>query len=577
MAQHARKGKSPKNAPAVGSSTPHVEGDRNARNGSAGAFFGALAHLSAGFALVLAVLTLAGSASADVCVVATPGVTFGCESGTAPRANTATSQTASPAAAATTDSAAAAATDSFRASATTPRFDPTHVAVTFKTTIKRAQATAIVTKAGGTVTRAIPALHAYLVRVAPAEMQSVLTTLNASAAVETAGREPISEILDTTPNDSAWPEQVGLRLAGFPRAWDAARGTPQTVVAVIDTGVDASQQDLRGALVPGYDFANRDSDPADDNGHGTAVAGIIGARADNRLGVAGVCWRCQVMPIKALDASGSGDDTVIAAAVVWAVDHGADVINMSLGGPGESPQLSDALAYAARHDVVVVAAAGNSGTTTPFYPAADNGALSVAATTDSDQRYSWSTFGSWVDVAAPGCNVASQRGGGVVRFCGTSSAAPIVAGLAALARSAFPDASAESVERAIEQTTAGVGSIVRYGRIDAARTLATLAPVQTTQRLTGKLRPGTRTLVFTLDVGEGLLNVTARFARTARLALTLQADDGTTIASASGYRTVNVQQHVSAGRMRLIVSRANAKGGVAVALTATYAPKSGPG
>jgi subtilisin family serine protease len=569
MAQHARKPKSPKNAPAVGSSTSHVEGDRTARNGSAGAFFGAFAHLSAAVAVVLLLLASVGSASADVCVVATPGVMFGCERSGAGNPPTTATTTA-------THATSTSEPDSLRASSTTPTFDPTHVAVTFKPTTKRTQATAIVTKAGGSVARAIPALHAYLVRVEPADTQRALAALRASPAVETAGREPIAEILDTTPNDSAWPEQVGLRLAGFPRAWDAARGTPQTVVAVIDTGVDAAQQDLRGALVPGYDFANRDTDPGDDNGHGTAVAGIIGARADNRLGVAGICWRCQVMPIKALDASGSGDDMVIAAAVVWAVDHGADVINLSLGGPGNSPQLSDALAYAARHDVVVVAAAGNSGTTTPFYPAADTAALSVAATTDSDQRYSWSNFGSWVDVAAPGCNVASQRGGGIVRFCGTSSAAPIVAGLAALARSAFPDASAESVEGAIEQTTTGVGSMVRYGRIDAARTLATLAPAQTTQRLTGRLRPGTRALAFTLDVAEGLVNVTARFARTAQLSLSLVAQDGTTIATASGYRSVTMQQHVSSGRVRLIVSRVKARGGVPFALTATYVAKSTP-
>ena len=137
---------------------------------------------------------------------------------------------------------------------------------------------------------------------------------------------------------------------------------------------------------------------------------------------------------------GSLYPTVIAAAIVWAADHGARVINLSLGGPGSSVALADAIAYASARDVIVVAAVGNAGATTQFFPAADTHAVSVAATTVADRRYSWSNFGSWVRVAAPGCNLAPVRGGGYGTFCGTSSATPVVAGLVALELSAQPSA-----------------------------------------------------------------------------------------------------------------------------------------
>ena len=175
----------------------------------------------------------------------------------------------------------------------------------------------------------------------------MLVALQSSSAVANAAKEPIAEAFDTSPDDTDWPQQAGLRVAGFPKAWDVTQGSSKIVVAVIDTGVDAKHPDLRGALVPGWDFVGNDADPADDHGHGTAVAGVIGARSNNRVGVAGICWRCLVMPIKVLDSKGNGDDTLIAAGIVWAVNHGARVLNLSLGGPGSSVELGNALMYAA--------------------------------------------------------------------------------------------------------------------------------------------------------------------------------------------------------------------------------------
>jgi subtilisin family serine protease len=306
----------------------------------------------------------------------------------------------------------------------------------------------------------------------------------------------------------------------------------RVAVAVVDTGVDLKQADLRaaarvplqGALVPGANFVTVGASPMDDHGHGTAVAGIIAARSNNKQGITGACWFRLVMPVKVLDRNGSGDDTQIAAGIVWAIDHGARVINLSLGGPGTTPELTAALAYAARKGVVVVAAAGNSGTTIPFYPAADPNALSVAATTFDDQPYNWTNFGSWVNVAAPGCNIAPILSGGYGAFCGTSSASPLVAGIAALALSERPTATGTQVVQAIEQSAKPVGSFVHYGRVNAPDTLAALAtmrgPADVVRR--GKLTRTHPTRTYEFSAAPGEFAATARFSH-GRMTLTQTA------------------------------------------------------
>ena len=255
-----------------------------------------------------------------------------------------------------------------------------------------------------------------------------------------------------SPNDVHWPGQWGLHRAGFASAWNLAQGSRRTIIGVVDTGVDRSHPDLRAAVLSGYDFVDGDANPSDEHGHGTAVAGILAARGNNRTGIAGACWRCRILPVRVLARNGTGNATTVAAGITWAVDHGADVINLSLGGGRSTPALEHALAYAARRDVVLVAAAGNDGSTRRFYPAASRHVVAVAATNRSDGIYRWSNRGGWIDTAAPGCNVATWRGGGYATFCGTSSAASLVAGLAALVRSANPEASAAEIERLLDSS-----------------------------------------------------------------------------------------------------------------------------
>jgi subtilisin family serine protease len=329
--------------------------------------------------------------------------------------------------------------------------------------------------AGATVEQSIGAIDTKVVELPPARMDEAIDSLEESPAVEYVEPEVVLEATDTVPNDILWPQQWGPSRVRAQKAWDATHGSPSVVVAVVDTGVDYTHPDLQGLFVDGYDFVNKDADARDDQGHGTAVAGVIAARTQNREGQAGMCWTCRVMPIKVLDASGSGTTSDIAAGIVWAVNHGARVINLSLGGAGTTQALGDAVSYAAEKGAIVLAAAGNSGTTTRFYPAAYPGALSVAATTPEDKLYDWSNRGEdWVQVAAPGCDVAPVRGGGYGTFCGTSAATPVTSGIAALALSLDPGLSASQLEAGLRAGAVDRLSSVRYGRVDALRTLAAL-------------------------------------------------------------------------------------------------------
>lgn len=275
----------------------------------------------------------------------------------------------------------------------------------------------------------------------------------------------------------------------FLEAWELGTGSPGTIVAVLDTGIDADHEDL-GTIAPGYDFVNDDSDPHDDNGHGTAVAGIIAGQGGNGKGVAGVCWGCTIMPVKVLGAGNSGSWKDVATGIEWATDHGAKVINMSFGLKTGSATVAAAVKYAQSHQVVLVASAGNGDSSTPNYPAVYDGVISAAAVDQAGNRYSvsngnvsggWgSNYGSWVDVDAPGCiattwpGADSQPEGRYTYFCGTSAAAPFVSGLAGLALSRTPSASSDQVIASIEAAGQAASASSTHGLIDASGTLGTL-------------------------------------------------------------------------------------------------------
>jgi subtilisin family serine protease len=439
-----------------------------------------------------------------------------------------------------------------------PRYDPRRLGLTAHRAATERGLEALFERAGVALERVIPHVRAYIVDVEPGQRQRALRVLRQSPLVASAGREPLLEALAVTPDDEDWPQQWGLRVVGLPQAWAVTQGSKQVIVAVLDTGVDSDHAELRNALVPGYDFVNSDAETTDDNGHGTAVAGIVAARANNGNGIAGVCWRCSIMPVKVLDSAGVGSVSLIAAGIVWAVDHGARVINLSLGGSATLQSLTDAIAYASGKGVAVVAAAGNDGANSLIYPAADPLALSVAATTSSDQRYPWSNFGSWVRVAAPGCNIAPLRAGGEGIFCGTSSATPMVAGLVALAYSVNPVASRAEVEHALESSAVPLPATARYGRVSAPGALALLAPrgpvpsSRAVATLRGRLDP--RGLTFPLNVGAGRLRAKLKSFGRATLSLTVFRPEATTpFARAAGRNALQLEARVPAGALRFVI------------------------
>jgi subtilisin family serine protease len=282
-----------------------------------------------------------------------------------------------------------------------------------------------------------------------------------------------------TPNDPLYLDfqEKYLSNARFPQAWDVTLGSSNTSVAVVDTGVDLAHPDLEGArLKPGYDFVNDDDDPQDDNGHGTFVAGAAAAITNNSEGVAGAAWRGGIIPVKVLDSLGLGTDADIAAGITWAADHAAEVINLSLGGPDTSQVLEDAVSYALSQDVVVVASAGNDGTSLPIYPAAYEGVMAVSATDRSGTFAYFSNYGWWVDISAPGMLITSTYwylGDHIYATGhGTSFAAPLVSGAALLVRYKNPawtqaDVVDEFLTRSQDRGPAGIDPFYGRGWLDA--------------------------------------------------------------------------------------------------------------
>ena len=254
-----------------------------------------------------------------------------------------------------------------------------------------------------------------------------------------AARVPVDPCFVTCP--AAVDGQPELRTVRAPAAWDVTTGSAAVTVAVLDTLAEVNHPDLAGKVVKGPDFVTeRCGGRTSAAGHGTAVAGIVGAHTDDGQGIASLGWQTKVLSIGVLDECGIGSASAISRAVRYAVDNGARVVNLSLSGDA-NPALADAVAYARQHGVLVVAAAGNEGSEAPAYPAAYPGVVAVASTDAEAGGISpFSNTGPWVDIAAPGQDVLSTAsGGGYGQFSGTSFAAPLVAATAALVLARHPE------------------------------------------------------------------------------------------------------------------------------------------
>lgn len=281
-------------------------------------------------------------------------------------------------------------------------------------------------------------------------------------------------------------------------AWDITKGSPSIVIGIIDTGIDYTHPDLGGKFGPaykvmgGYDFANSDTDPMDDHGHGTHVAGIVAATGNNSAGISGTCPDCRLMALKTNGSGGTGSYAKLARAVTYAADNGVKILNISLGGPAYSNYLNEAIQSAYASGVVIVAAAGNNGNTQTLYPAAHQNVIAVANLEATDIKANGSNYGSRIDISAPGSSIlstamtglscgTSYHESGIQRYSycgGTSMASPVVAGVVGLMRSNNPSLSAPFIKTKIKATADNIDNenpeyigMLGAGRINAYKAL----------------------------------------------------------------------------------------------------------
>jgi thermitase len=278
--------------------------------------------------------------------------------------------------------------------------------------------------------------------------EELATAKKLALASEVLFAEPnyqVDAFLDPT-SEPRWPDQYGPQRVHAPQGWDLTTGSPDVIIAIVDSGIDASHPEFDGRLLPGWDYVEMDGTPQDECGHGTHVTGIAAASGDNSQGIAGMDWYASILPVRVLARNCSGYISDVASGIVYAVEQGADVINLSLGLGGPSRVLEYATYYAYQHGVAVFAAAGNSGSAFTVYPAGYPWVMAVGATNASDGRASFSNTGAFLDIMAPGETVLSTsplESGydyetshalttGYGYLSGTSMAAPHASGAAGL-------------------------------------------------------------------------------------------------------------------------------------------------
>jgi subtilisin family serine protease len=340
-------------------------------------------------------------------------------------------------------------------------------------------------------------LHVLRLQVPTGQADQAIARLRGCPGVLYAERNyEVSAVLDPNDPDYLIPlRQWGLVNIRAPQGWDLSTGSAAVTIAVVDSGIDLTHPDLAAKLVPGYDFVHLDTDPQDDYGHGTHVAGIAAASTNNGIGIAGVSWGARLMPVKVLNASGSGSMGAAAEGITWAADHGAQVINLSFGGTASSvPQtLQDAVNYAYGKGALVVAAAGNDAANENFYPAVLANVLSVTATDAANLKAGFANFGPMVDLAAPGAGIYSTLPGGLYgSLSGTSMAAPFVSGLAAILRGLPGNASPEQITQELQSTALDLGApgkddLYGYGLIQADSAIGSVHTMAVSRVGSGKV------------------------------------------------------------------------------------------
>ncbi len=358
---------------------------------------------------------------------------------------------------------------------------PNELLIRFRENVPKTTEDGLLKRFGATQKDEIANVKVKVISVPDQALDAVQTALAKNPAVEFVEKNYQGELTETTPNDLYYTNQWSPKKTSLSTLWDFHRGSATTIVAVIDTGVTANHEDLISRVLPGYDFVNNDADPTDDNGHGTMVAGIVGGLTNNTIGTAASCWECKILPVKVLAADNYGYYSNFAKGITYAADNGAKVINLSLIGTSSSSTLDSAVAYAISKGSIVIAAAGNANTTNFGYPAASPGAISVAASTESDTLASYSNYGSWVSIAAPGTNTTTSGTASYTGFAGTSSASPVVAGIAGVLLTAVPGITPTQLENAVIQNVDAVQGtrLIGGGRVNAIKAYRALTGTST--------------------------------------------------------------------------------------------------
>ena len=347
----------------------------------------------------------------------------------------------------------------------------------------------------GTITAQNPPINSFVIKLAPnLTMHDAGEFLRSLPGVRYVEPNYLAFAF-ATPNDPSFSQQYGPQRIQANLAWDIWQPQRTVYIAIIDTGIDSNHPDLTNKMrrhsngaVYGWNTLNNTTNALDDNGHGTHCAGIAAAEINNGVGIAGVAaWNpgvanansyVQLMPVKVLSSSGSGSLDAVARGITWAADNGAHILSLSLGAGSGAQQLQDAVNYAWTRGCLVVVAAGNGGSSSPQYPAFYTNSIAVAATDANDQLASFSQFGSWVDIAAPGVNILATYPNNQYRsLSGTSMACPHVAGAAAVLWSHNPSLTNAELRLALEthvdpyQPLSGRTIAPNAGRLNVYRAL----------------------------------------------------------------------------------------------------------
>lgn len=318
------------------------------------------------------------------------------------------------------------------------------------------------------------------IKVPGQALEQVKAALAKNPHVKFVEKNYIAEI-SAIPNDPSYPSQWHLPKISAPTGWDISSGSGAASIAIIDSGIDPAHPDLASKILPGYNFLYGTTDTHDVQGHGTKVAGSAAAIGNNGIGVAGVAWYNRIVPLVVVDPAGSASYSNIANAIIFAADCGVRVINISIAGSSASSTLENAVTYAWNKGSLIFAGAGNAGTTALSYPAACSKAIAISSTDSTDNKSSFSNYGSWISMAAPGSAIyTTVNGGGFASVSGTSFSSPIAAGLAGLILSVNPDLTNQQVKDIMIMSVDDLGAqgfdnYFGYGRINIEKSLGTAA------------------------------------------------------------------------------------------------------